>query len=94
MVSNFATKLKPLKFFHFAFSDQTGLVSRLTYLKQKEFFSSKVKTKDIEIYNFFAELGYCLPIEYYDSIKGLLSDTYSVIGQVWMLFIVTIYSGH
>ena len=37
---------------------------------------------------FFAEQGYSLPIEYYDSIKGCLSDSYSVIGQVWMLFII------
>ena len=39
---------------------------------------------------FFAEWGFRLPIEYFDSIKGRLSDSYSVIGQVWMLFIVTI----
>ena len=31
-----------------------------------------------------AERGYSQPIEYYDSIKGQLSDFYSVIGQVWM----------
>ena len=30
-----------------------------------------------------------LPNEYFDSIKGRLSVSYSVIGQVWMLFIVT-----
>ena len=40
-------------------------------------------------FTFFAEGGYSLPIEYYDSKKGRLSDSYSVIGQVWMLFIVT-----
>ena len=37
-----------------------------------------------------AERGYSQPNEYFDSIKGQLSDSYSVIGQVWMLFIVTI----
>ena len=31
---------------------------------------------------FFAGRGYSLPIEYYDSIKGKLSDSYTVIGQV------------
>ena len=36
---------------------------------------------------FFAKRGFSLPIEYYGSIKGLLSDSYSVISQVWMLFI-------
>ena len=35
---------------------------------------------------FFAERCYSLPIEYFDSIKGRLSDSYSVIGQVGMLF--------
>ena len=33
---------------------------------------------------FFAERGHSLPIEYYDTIKGRKSDSYSVIGQVWM----------
>ena len=37
--------------------------------------------------NIFAEQGYSLPIEYYDSIKGWLSDSYLVIGHVWILFI-------
>ena len=32
--------------------------------------------------NFFAEWGNSLPNEYFDSIKGRLSDSYSVIGQV------------
>ena len=31
---------------------------------------------------FFAERGYSLPIEYYDSFKGQLSDSYSVFGKV------------
>ena len=31
---------------------------------------------------FFAERGYSLPIEYYDYIKGRLSDSFSVINQV------------
>ena len=31
---------------------------------------------------FFAERGYSLPNKYFDSIKGRLSDSYSVIGQV------------
>ena len=35
----------------------------------------------------FAERGYSLPIEYFDSIKGQLSDSYLAISQVWMLFI-------
>ena len=39
---------------------------------------------------FFAERGYCLSNDYFDSIKGQLSVSYSVIGQVWMLFKVTI----
>ena len=39
---------------------------------------------------FFAKGGHSLPIGYYDTIKGWLSDSYSVIGQVWMLFIFTI----
>ena len=37
--------------------------------------------------DFSAEWGYSPPIEYYDSNKGRLSDSYSVIGQVGMLFI-------
>ena len=37
--------------------------------------------------DFFAERGYNLLTEYYDSIKGRLSDSYSVTGQVWMLFV-------
>ena len=32
--------------------------------------------------NFFAEWVYSLPIEYYDSIKGGLSDSHSVISQL------------
>ena len=42
-------------------------------------------------FNFFAEQGYSLLIEYYDSIKGRLSDSYSVIGQVWMLITRSIF---
>ena len=37
---------------------------------------------------FFAEWGYSLPNEYFDSIKGRLSYSYLVIGQVWMLFML------
>ena len=42
-------------------------------------------TKTSNWYNFlfpFAERGFSLPIEYYDSIEGRLSDSYSVISQV------------
>ena len=43
--------------------------------------------------SFFAEQVYSLPIEYYDSIKGQMSDSYSVINQVWMLrYDMMIYS--
>ena len=42
-------------------------------------------------YSYFFYFFFCsLPYEYFDPIKGQLSDSYSVIGQVWMLFIVTI----
>ena len=34
------------------------------------------------VFRFFAERGYNLLTEYYDSIKGRLSDSYSVTGQV------------
>ena len=40
----------------------------------------------VRIFFFVVEGGYSLPIEYYDSIKGQLSDSYLVIGQVWMLY--------
>ena len=36
-------------------------------------------------FDFFAERGNSLPIEYYDSIKGKLSHSYSVIGRVYLL---------
>ena len=35
--------------------------------------------------NFF--VSFSLPIEYYDSIKSQIPDSYSVISQVWMLFL-------
>ena len=35
--------------------------------------------------NFFsAEWGYSLPIEYYDSIKGLLSDSYIIVDKLFI----------
>ena len=36
----------------------------------------------MKVINSAAEWGYSLPIEYYDSIQGRLSDFYSVISQV------------